>query len=345
MVTGGTLGGIGIPKEELATYQEKRRKYQAYLQAGGQVSYASWEKAGMPTAPQTISPLAAEQWPPGELPAGVTVAPPEPTPAPTPAEQAAQLAAWQETIPGAPPPAPTPTPTSTPTEPGLMPQMPPREEWPEGMEPKWQPPTATSMGGYYYSVVGKPTTFEPKGVKPIDPYGRMATWNERHGEWDYPPDWNVNPQTQEAGYVSPMEQAQIQYWQGQERQQRRELALQKQQQLAQLAAQPRSWLQYAALAGETPAIQPWMKPLMAQQYQAGEALPGWQPEGRGQPMGGLPELTRPSRQYQARIGPTAMGQYLGYQQARTGATPEEAQWRMWSAAPPGGGYRGLRWGR
>ena len=63
------------------------------------------------------------------------------------------------------------------------------------------------------------------------------------------------------------------------------------------------------------------------------------------PMGSMPGLTRPSRQYQARMGPTAMGQYQGYQQATTGATPEETQWRLWQTAPPGGGYRGLSYMR
>ncbi len=40
----------------------------------------------------------------------------------------------------------------------------------------------------------------------------------------------------------------------------------KQQRLAQLAAQPLNWLQYNAEAGTTPAIQPWMLPLQPGQY-------------------------------------------------------------------------------
>lgn len=65
----------------------------------------------------------------------------------------------------------------------------------------------------------------------------------------------------------------------------------------------------------------------------------------GQSLAGMPELTRPSRQYQARMGPTALAQYYGYRQARTGVRPEEEQWRLWSMAPPGGGYQGLTFAR
>lgn len=63
------------------------------------------------------------------------------------------------------------------------------------------------------------------------------------------------------------------------------------------------------------------------------------------PLGGLPQLTRPSRQYQARMGPTAQAQYEAYMQATTGITPEELQWRLWNLAPPGGQYTGLRYTR
>jgi len=74
------------------------------------------------------------------------------------------------------------------------------------------------------------------------------------------------------------------------------------------------------------------------------AQPSWL-GGNQLPMSGMPELVRPSRQYQARMGPTAMQQYGAYAQARTGITPEELQWRLRNTAPPGGGYSGLRWMR
>ena len=61
--------------------------------------------------------------------------------------------------------------------------------------------------------------------------------------------------------------------------------------------------------------------------------------------GNLPWLMNPSRQYQARMGPTAMAQYGGYQQMATGIMPEELQFRLWSTAPPSGAYRGLTYRR
>lgn len=173
----------------------------------------------------------------------------------------------------------------------------------------------------------------------------------------------------EAGEMTPSEQAVFDWQREQAAQEQRlneqYLAWQRQQAefeqqesrrqyLAQLAARPVSWLEYAAYAGEPPAIQPWMQPLMPQQYQqlgAGEIIPGYGTQGAaGRGPGGipqtpgygwLPELTRPSRQYQARMGPTAQQQLYGYEQARTGARPEETQFRLWSQAPPSGQYRGL----
>lgn len=117
--------------------------------------------------------------------------------------------------------------------------------------------------------------------------------------------------------------------------------VQQQNYLAQLGAHPRSWLEYSAAAEQTPAIQPWMQPLMSGQYQgmqAGQAMPGWS----GTDMSNMPELLRPSRQYQARMTPSSREQHLGYEQARTGATPEDVQWRQWSSAPPSGRNAGLR---
>ena len=199
--------------------------------------------------------------------------------------------------------------------------------------------------------------FPAPGGAPTDPYGRTATWDADNAEWRYPPDWGTDPATLAAGYISPYQEQQIGIQQQQVEQQAQQQAWQQaeaqRQYGAQLAAQPQSWLQYAAYTGEQPAIQPWMQPLMPQQYEqlgAGAAIPGWQAQqagqmGGAQGMAGLPELTRPSRQYQARMGPTAQQQYLGYQQARTGVRPEEEQWRLWSGAPPGGQHQGLRYTR
>lgn len=53
------------------------------------------------------------------------------------------------------------------------------------------------------------------------------------------------------------------------------------------------------------------------------------------PVGGngLPYLYNPSRQYQARMSPAMYQQYLGYEQMRTGATPQDIDWRLASMAP------------
>lgn len=307
----------------------------------------------------------------------------------------------------------------------------------------------------------------PSGPSIEDDYGRKAYWTG--STYDYPPYWQIDPVTQEPGYqpagTEPqwrpgeleLKQQQI------EQQQAYQLSQQQQAEReygASLRAQgPGSWLEYAAYTGQQPAVQPWMLPLMPQQYsnlQAGQPIPGWQggvsqgapqisqgapslaqwggsptgqvgdwtkvpaveiqarggpfpqtgesadayyarvntwaagagvtagaaqqqtsgamyqqlsdigwspaalaqhyPELSAQPTqtaqtaqttqpSGLPTLTRPSRQYQARIGPTALQQYYGYQQAQTGATPQETDWRLWSTAPPGGRYQGLSYTR
>lgn len=52
----------------------------------------------------------------------------------------------------------------------------------------------------------------------------------------------------------------------------------------------------------------------------------------------LPELTPPSVQYQARMGPTATQQFYGYEQARTAEPPEHTQWKLWSQAPASMGF-------
>lgn len=61
--------------------------------------------------------------------------------------------------------------------------------------------------------------------------------------------------------------------------------------------------------------------------------------------GQLPWLMNPARQYQARMGPTSLQQYYGYEQQRTGASPQEQEWRLWSQAPPSGQNLGLQYRR
>jgi len=114
---------------------------------------------------------------------------------------------------------------------------------------------------------------------------------------------------------------------------------------ANLMANPQSWLEYSAYAKKPPAIQPWMLPLESSAYgwqgnQAGQKIPNWNAENAQN----IPQLLNPSMQYWNRISPTAQQQYLGYEQARTGARPEDTMFRQQATAPPSG-YRGLRWGR
>ena len=86
-----------------------------------------------------------------------------------------------------------------------------------------------------------------------------------------------------------------------------------------------------------PAVQPWMLPLSSEQYPnitLGEGLPNWSSTGRDMAtagtytMGQLPELTRPSGQYVSRLSPSAIQQYYGYEQMRTGARPEDTEYQL-----------------
>ena len=182
-----------------------------------------------------------------------------------------------------------------------------------------------------------PTAYpQPGGEVPTDPYGRTATWDVDNAEWRYPPDWGKDPATMAAGWLSPYEQFQKEQALWGRGQAEEAAKVQQRNYLAQLAAQPISWLQHATAAGETPVVQPWMPPLMAKEYAgtvAGAPLPGWTTPPT---LGQLPALTTPGPQYQARMGPTAQQQWLGYEQMRTGARPEETTWRQWMQAPPGG---------
>ncbi|KKL86064.1 hypothetical protein LCGC14_1948470 [marine sediment metagenome] len=145
-----------------------------------------------------------------------------------------------------------------------------------------------------------------------------------------------------------------------------QLTADREERLAQLAAQPISWLQHAALSGQTPVVQPWMIPLMrpGQNLQVGQPIPGFQPALPGgaveqggflpgtatpAPVGStfanLPELRRPSAQLFARMGPTAQQQFLGFRQARTGIPPQETLFRQRQTGPPGtpgGGFQQQR---
>ena len=156
---------------------------------------------------------------------------------------------------------------------------------------------------------------------------------QREKEWQQEQRW----QEAQSGY----QQQQLEWSQEQFRLQQE---AEKKSRLAALAAQPASWLQYAAEANQAPVMQPWMQPLMPSDYEGlkvGEEIPGWSATN----MSEMPGLTTPSAQLQARMGPTALRQLYAYKQARTGQTPEESQFRLWSGAPPSDRFGGYSRGR
>ena len=86
------------------------------------------------------------------------------------------------------------------------------------------------------------------------------------------------------------------------------------------------------------------------QLQPGQPIPGFDPTGgtpttvgaQGtQTFANLPQLTTPSAQLQARWGPTAQAQFLGFERARTGAAPQETQFRLGSGRAPTGRFGGF----
>ncbi len=110
------------------------------------------------------------------------------------------------------------------------------------------------------------------GTETTSPY-QWAQLQQGQQQWQGNLDWQKQQYQQEMA----LNQQQLAW---QQQQVADQLAAQREQQLATLRAQPESWLEYNLLAGQTPAIQPWMLPLMPQQYQgvqAGGAIPGWQP--------------------------------------------------------------------
>ena len=198
--------------------------------------------------------------------------------------------------------------------------------------------TRDERGYPSFNPVGAETQRPIQGRSPFDnpeTSEEEGVFNPNTGEWSPP-----------YGYVSPEEKrqqqqfdVQMEYYQERDRKQ---AEADKQAWLAKLRANPASWLEYASASGQAPTIQPWMLPLMPQQYQgtrAGQEIPGYQ---AGVESMNLPELTRPSAQYMSRISPSARQQYGGYEMARTGQTPEDISWRLWSQAPPSGGYKGAR---
>lgn len=167
----------------------------------------------------------------------------------------------------------------------------------------------------------------------------MKQWQMEYEQSQGQYEQNLGWQKEQAAQQQAQQAAELAW---QKEQWGQQLAQQQKAYLAQLAANPVSWLEYSSAAGQQAAVQPWMVPL-GEQYglTAGQRIPGYGATS----MKGMPELLNPSAQYWARMGPTAQAQYAGYERARTGAMPEESAWRIASMAPPGGGYSNLAWMR
>jgi hypothetical protein len=176
--------------------------------------------------------------------------------------------------------------------------------------------------------------------------GEISPWQQAQMDWEKQK-WQQQQSAAatELAAQQAYQQQQLQYQQQQlawqQQQAAAQLAAEKEQRLATLSAQPKSWLEYASLANQPPVVQPWMLPLMPQDYQntqpVGAAISGWTPGN----MKGMPDLITPSAQYMARMGPTAQQQYYGYQQADQGMTSDETDFRFWNLAPTGGKNKGL----
>ncbi len=215
---------------------------------------------------------------------------------------------------------------------------------PKGQDPTWKKPTTQPT--IYPLPAGYAETYMDTQT------GYIMKWNPYTGDYDVAGvdlNWkqtltpeqqaNINYQNEQLS----LQQQQLAYQQQQDAAQR---AADKEKYAAQLKANPQSWLEYYSYTGEQPAIQPWMIPMMGQEYAgavAGSPIPNW--TGNSATLADLPRLSNPSIQYQARMGPTALAQYQSYQKARTGATPEETTWRLQQQAPPSGYNTSLSWVR
>jgi hypothetical protein len=179
-------------------------------------------------------------------------------------------------------------------------------------------------------------TEEPRTYEPYAKGGAYEGWtfNPYSGEYEAPPD-----------YVSPYQKEQLRLAKRQmlmeQEQWEQQQEAEKQQRLAELSANPMSWLQYGLESDLGSQVQPWMVPLSQGSMTTGQQLTS----GQETNLTGLPELTTPSAQYAARMTPSAQQQWFGYEKARTGATPEDVQKRLWMRSAPSGSFPGLTYAR
>lgn len=193
-------------------------------------------------------------------------------------------------------------------------------------KPEGAPNTVWGDDGYEYSW---------------DPY--TGNYNIPTGNYDPNKDqelqYNTKNQTMQSNYYQQQGSSDAATLAWQQQNAAAQAAAEAKKYEAQLAANPKSWLEYAAYMGTTPQIQPWMLPLSMGDYgwYAGMNMPSWDPKN----MSTLPELLKPSMQYYNRLSPSSQQQYYGYQQARTGGQPEDFAWQQASQAPPSGSNQNL----
>lgn len=117
---------------------------------------------------------------------------------------------------------------------------------------------------------------------PTEPPAEGYIWEYDHisGEWVERP--GILPTAPGEQPIEPYQQAQLDLQEQQLAQSQAQFeaqrATERERYLANLRAQPVSWLEYLDVAGEQAAVQPWMVPLMRGQYaglEAGAPLPGW----------------------------------------------------------------------
>ena len=265
----------------------------------------------------------------------------------------------------------------------------------EGYQEQTAFPTQPAQSGYRWEWDGRGWIQVPGLVPSLPGEEPMTAWQEAQ----------IQLEQSQAAADAQWRQQQLALEQQQMQMQQAEAQRQYEAEL--IAQGPSAWLKQAAYAGETPQTQPWMLPLMPEQYagmQAGQPMPGWPgAQLSGGPAGttysayannpayiaerdrlaaeaaavpwmrwegqsgdvrfgpnpypysartnetftptqlgttelatGMPSLINPSQQYLARMSPTMQGMYTGYQQAQSGQSPQDVDWRLWNMAPPGG---------
>lgn len=211
--------------------------------------------------------------------------------------------------------------------------------WYVGRDPFYEAPPTLFKQNLVPNPYDNPDTsqvegqFNPYTGQWVAPQGYVSPAEQRRTDLE-----SQQRQQEQDNWMRQFELQQMQF--DFQRQQAEAAAAQAQQNyLANLRANPASWLEYAGASGEQAAVQPWMVPISNGSLQAGQALPGVSSSGELNAQG-LPNLTTPSAQYISRITPSARAQYAGYKQAQTGQTALDTDYWLRAGSPPGGSFAG-----